>query len=77
MTLEARIIAVLKENLGMTTEEVNLESRLIEDLGVDSLDRIMIQAALEDEFSITINDEDFAGLRTVDDIVKGIKDRLS
>ncbi|NMA15082.1 MAG: acyl carrier protein [Clostridia bacterium] len=77
MTLEAQIIAVLKENLGMTTEEVNLESRLIEDLGVDSLDRIMIQAALEDEFSITINDEDFAGLRTVDDIVKGIKDRLS
>lgn len=74
MTLEERIIATLKDNLEKSPE-INLESRLLEDLMVDSLDRIMLISGLEDEFSITITDEDFADVVTVNDIVVKLKAR--
>lgn len=72
MKLEDRVIKTLKENLEKSPE-VSLDSRLIEDLLVDSLDRIMIISALEDEFSLTISDEDFADVVTVNDIVAKLK----
>lgn len=74
MNIKDRVIETLKENLEKSPE-VSLESRLIEDLLVDSLDRIMIISALEDEFSITIADEDFADVTTVSDIIAKIQTR--
>lgn len=68
MTLEQRVIKTLKDNLEKSSE-INVESRLLEDLMVDSLDRMMLLAGLEDEFSITIAEEDFAEVVTVKDIV--------
>lgn len=76
MKIEDRIIAALKENLEKRPE-IKLESRLLEDLMVDSLERIMILAALEDEFSLTIAEDDFADVVTVNDIAVKIKARCS
>lgn len=72
MKLEDRIIVTLKINLEKRPE-INLESRLHEDLKVDSLDKLMILSALEDEFSITIADEVFVDVLTVMDIVEKLK----
>ncbi|MDD4752754.1 MAG: phosphopantetheine-binding protein [Desulfitobacteriaceae bacterium] len=74
MTLEERIITVLQENLEKRPE-IKLTSRLAEDLHVDSLDKMMIIGALEDEFSTTIDEDDFADVLTVNDIVERIKSR--
>lgn len=68
MTLEDRVIKTLKENLERCPE-IKPESRLDEDLVLDSLDRMMILSGLEDEFSISIADEDFADVVTVNDII--------
>jgi acyl carrier protein len=76
MTLEQRVIKTLKDNLEKSPE-ISLESRLLEDLLVDSLDRMMLLSGLEDEFSITIAEEDFAEVATVSDIVRKLKARLS
>ncbi|KJS16464.1 MAG: acyl carrier protein [Peptococcaceae bacterium BRH_c4b] len=67
MNLEDRIIAILKNNL-QGAPEITLETRLVEDLMIDSLDKLMIISALEDEFSLAIDEEDFAGIVTVNDI---------
>jgi acyl carrier protein len=67
MNLEDRIIAALKNNL-QRAPDINIESRLDEDLMIDSLDMLMIISALEDEFSLVIDEEDFAGIVTVNDI---------
>ncbi len=75
MTLEDRVIATLTNNLEKRPE-ISLESRLLEDLLVDSFDRLMILAALEDEFSLTIPDDDFADVVTVSDIVIKLTARL-
>jgi len=42
---------------------------------VDSLDMSMIIGDLEDEFEITITDEEFANVVTVNDIVEMLKAR--
>ncbi|MBN1307799.1 MAG: acyl carrier protein [Chitinispirillaceae bacterium] len=68
MTLEERVIAVIREN----SEErcaVTLLADLQKDLGIDSFGRIMIINGIEDAFSITIDEKDLPAIRTVADIV--------
>ncbi len=50
-------------------ESVTPETNLIDDLGADSLDVVELIMELEDEFGITISDEDAAQLYTVARIV--------
>ena len=72
MTLEERIITLLMNNMERKIA-VTLESRLKEDLKLDSLDRLMIVNALEDEFGIAIEMEDFSEVQSVQDIVNKFK----
>jgi acyl carrier protein len=47
---------------------ITAESRLIEDLGIDSLDLVGVLLDLQDHFDIVIEDEDVASLRRVIDL---------
>lgn len=64
---------VLLENLGCEKEEINLKTDLVKDLEADSLDIVELSMALEDEFGITVADEDFESLQTVENIIDYIK----
>ena len=46
-----RIKEIICEQLGVSNDEVNLDSSFIEDLGADSLDIVELVMALEEEFS--------------------------
>lgn len=70
-----KVVEIIVENLGVNADEVKPESKLIEDLGADSLDAVELSMALEDEFGITIEDEEFAGLVTVEDVVNYIDNK--
>lgn len=72
MKLEDRIIKTIQSVLDKRPE-ITLKSRLVEDLQVDSLDKLMILSALEDEFSIAIAEEDFTEVVTVRDIVEKLE----
>jgi len=72
MSYEKRVIKVVEENIEGDFE-VTTKSRLIDDLGADSFNKMMIIAGLEDEFSIEISEDDFIGVETVEDIVKKIE----
>ena len=50
-------------------ESITLDTNLIDDLGADSLDVVELIMSLEDEFGVTISDEDAAQLYTVGRIV--------
>jgi acyl carrier protein len=54
--LERRIIEIVSDQTGIPRNAIKPSSRLIEDLHIDSLDRIEVMAALEDEFAIVIPD---------------------
>ena len=75
MTIEDRVTQVLVEQRGVEELQVTPESNLIDDLGADSLDRVEIIMALEDEFSVHISDEEADTLETVGDIVELVTDK--
>ena len=52
--LESRIKAIVARHLGVPVEELDVSSRLVEDLGADSLDVAEIELAIEDQFGLEI-----------------------
>jgi len=76
MSLEEQVVSIISRNIEKKKKDaVTLSSDLVSDLGADSLAVIMIIQALEDEFDISIDDEDFKKIRTVRDIVENLKTR--
>jgi len=70
--MEQKIIDLVAEKLGKSKEEIKLTSRLVEDLGADSLDVVELIMAFEDEFGVSLPDEEIAKMKTIGDIVKFI-----
>ncbi|EHQ89568.1 acyl carrier protein [Desulfosporosinus youngiae] len=73
--MEDRVLYTINHILQRKKRKITLESRLREDLFVDSVDMAMIIGDLEDEFEITITDNEFADVVTVNDIVEKLKAR--
>lgn len=67
--LQDKIIKMIASKLSKKVENVSLQSRLVEDLGADSLDIVELLMMLEDEYGITIPDQDAMKLSTIGDIV--------
>ena len=57
--------------LGM--HNISLEDRFIEDLDAESADLINLIAAAEDKFNITFDEEEIAGVSTVQELYNLIK----
>lgn len=68
-----KIKSLLSSQLGIKEERIQLKSRILEDLGADSLDLVELLMTLEDEFHVSISDEEAIKLKTVEDIVKVIE----
>ena len=66
--VEARVTRILTSRLGIAPGEITREARLIDDLGMDSLDAVELAIAVEREFNVGIAEEHIATLKTVGDI---------
>ncbi|MCX8028815.1 MAG: acyl carrier protein [Brevinematales bacterium] len=64
---------LIVDQLGVDASKVTLEASFVEDLGADSIDIVELIMSLEEEFGITISDEDAQKIRTVGDAVEYIK----
>ncbi len=64
-----QVIGVVADRLGKPVDEVKPESNFVEDLDADSLDLVELIMALEDEYDVTIPDEDAQNIRTIADAV--------
>jgi acyl carrier protein len=67
--LEARVKKILTNRLGIPAEEIRTDAKLVEELGMDSLDAVELAIATEREFKVETSDEQVAKLRTVADIM--------
>lgn len=70
--MEKRIVELISEKLNKKPDQVTMSSRLVEDLGADSLDVVELIMAFEDEFGVSLPDEDIANMKTVGDVVNYI-----
>ena len=65
-----KIASLIANQLGIEESRVTENSEIIKDLGADSLDVVEMLMGLEEEYGITISEDDAANLKTVGDIVK-------
>ncbi len=75
-TVYERVRKVVCEELGVAETEVDEGKAFQEDLGADSLDTVELVMALEEEFGISIPDDDVNNLKTVGDAVKYIESNI-
>jgi acyl carrier protein len=71
-----KVIATLASVKRIPAEKISLETNL-QDLGIDSLDVFTLLFELENAFKISIPDDDVRSIRTVSDIVEGVKKILA
>ena len=74
--IEKKIKEVIADKLGKSVDEIKDEASFIEDLGADSLDIVDMIMKLEEEFGISIPDEDLDKIRTVKDAIDYIKSKV-
>ena len=70
-----KIQAIIVDQLGKEEEEVQLTTRLKDELDADSLDLFQIINDIEDEFDVKIDTEE--GLETVQDLVNYVDAQLA
>lgn len=75
MTFE-KVRDIIVETVNCDADTVVLDAKLGDDLGIDSLDAMEINMALEEAFSISIADEDLVKFVKVSDIVSYIDSKV-
>jgi acyl carrier protein len=72
-SVEERVIDIVCENLGVNKEQVTRNTSFIEDIGADSLDIVELVMELEEEFEITIPDDQAEQIKTVGEAIDYIE----
>ncbi len=63
--IEAKVIDIISEQMGTDKSEINRETSFINDLNADSLDTVELVMEFEDEFDMSIPDEEAEKIQTV------------
>ena len=75
--LKQRLIELVSVQLGVETDEVVPQARILDDLGADSLDVVELVMSLEEAFDITVADEDVEALATIADMQAYLERRVA
>ena len=67
---------ILAERLNIDAESISDDSNIVEDLGADSLSVVEIVMDIENEFDISIPDEDAEGLHTVGQLKEWLDENM-
>jgi len=63
--IEKRVIEIISEQMGADKAEITRETSFINDLNADSLDTVELVMEFEDEFDMSIPDEEAEKIQTV------------
>lgn len=74
MHQQKEIIEEIAKHLGVTPQDIDLESFLEEDLGLGPTEKADLLSALSARFGVNFNPAEIIGLREVNDIVEMIED---
>ena len=68
-----KVKEILADQLDSNADEMTMETRIVDDLGADSLDVVEMLMSVEDEFEIEIPDNVIEDLKTIGDVVEYIQ----
>jgi len=75
--IEEKIRNIICEQLDVAEEDVVTSASFVDDLGADSLDQVELIMAMEEEFDVSIPDEDAEKIATVKDAVGYIEKAMN
>ncbi|MFW6061973.1 MAG: acyl carrier protein [Planctomycetota bacterium] len=63
--VEEKVIGIVSEQMGVDQSEITRETSFVNDLNADSLDTVELVMEFEDEFELSIPDEEAEKIQTV------------
>ena len=63
--IDTKVIEIVSEQMGVDKSEVTRETHFINDLNADSLDTVELVMEFEDEFELSIPDEEAEKIQTI------------
>jgi len=70
------LATIMREDMNVDTKRVTRESRLIDDVGLDSVAFAVGMVAIEDRFGVALSEEDLLTSETVGDLEDAILAKL-
>jgi len=74
--IEEKVRKIICEQLDVPEEDVVPAATFVDDLGADSLDQVELIMAMEEEFDLSIPDEDAETITTVQNAIDYVKKAL-
>jgi acyl carrier protein len=75
--IEAKLVDLLVDELGLERDDITMEAKFEEDLDVDSLGVVELLMALEDNFDVKIPDEEAEKITTVGEAADLVSQKLN
>ena len=75
-SIQEQVYEIIQRKLSVNPEQITPEASFTEDLGADSLDTVELVMDLEEQFNITIPEEEQENLKTVQDAIDYLEQHL-
>ena len=75
--IEEKVVQIVSEQMSVDKGEIARGTSFVNDLNADSLDTVELVMELEDEFDLTIPDDDAEKLKTVGEAIEYIQKHLN
>ena len=75
--IEAKLVDLLVDELGLERDDITMDAKFEEDLDVDSLGVVELLMALEDNFDVKIPDEEAEKITTVGEAADLVAQKLN
>jgi acyl carrier protein len=72
--IESKVIEIVSDQIGVDKSEITRETSFVNDLNADSLDTVELVMEFEDEFELSIPDEEAERIQTVGQAIDYIKE---
>ncbi len=74
--IETKVKKIVSEQMNVAEDEISRETSFVNDLNADSLDTVELVMELEDEFELSIPDDEAEKIQTVGEAIDYIKKHL-
>lgn len=75
--IEDKVIEIVSDQMGVDKSEITRETSFVNDLNADSLDTVELVMEFEDEFELSIPDEEAEKIQTVGQAIDYIKEHAN
>ena len=76
-SVKDKVLGIIADQLDLDSSEIKLDSSFVDDLGADSLDTVELVLALEEQFEVSIPDDEAENIKTVQQAIDKIEQTLN